>query len=96
MAVVNWRRRHGGLDASGGTEESPAFSRGKDESALPVPLAGGQQRLFREVGHLYGRGSGKKVVGRDAAPHRFLEQRLACNGYGPDGVLDRLLQLDDR
>ncbi|MFI6440050.1 hypothetical protein [Streptomyces sp. NPDC050759] len=27
VAVVNWRRRHGGLDATGGTKESPTFSR---------------------------------------------------------------------
>ncbi|MDX3025401.1 hypothetical protein [Streptomyces acidiscabies] len=34
VAVVNWRRRHGGLDATGGTEESPVF-----------PLAAAEQWL---------------------------------------------------
>ena len=33
-AVVNWRRRHGGLNATGGTQESPAFSRAAAEQWL--------------------------------------------------------------
>ncbi|GGN40887.1 hypothetical protein [Streptomyces fuscichromogenes] len=39
-AVVNWRRRHGGLDATGGTAESPTF-----------PLAAAEQWL-RALGRL--------------------------------------------
>jgi hypothetical protein len=34
VAVVNWRRCHGGLDATGGTEESPTFSRTAAEQWL--------------------------------------------------------------
>ncbi|WP_331737085.1 hypothetical protein OG426_56095 (plasmid) [Streptomyces canus] len=34
VAVVNWRRRHGGLDATGGTKESPTFSRAAAEKWL--------------------------------------------------------------
>jgi hypothetical protein len=34
VAVVNWRRRHGVLDATGGTEESPTFSRKAAEQWL--------------------------------------------------------------
>ncbi|OEJ36508.1 hypothetical protein [Streptomyces agglomeratus] len=33
-AVVNWRRRHGGLDATGGTDESPLFPRAAAEKWL--------------------------------------------------------------
>ncbi|MEV5598942.1 hypothetical protein [Streptomyces sp. NPDC052496] len=33
-AVVNWRRRHGGLDATGGTAESPTFPRAAAEQWL--------------------------------------------------------------
>ncbi|GAB2785926.1 hypothetical protein GCM10027073_17870 [Streptomyces chlorus] len=33
-AVVNWRRRHGGLDAAGGTAESPRFPRAAVEQWL--------------------------------------------------------------
>lgn len=40
VAVVNWRRRHGGLDATGGTAESPTF-----------PLAAAEQWL-RALGKL--------------------------------------------
>ncbi|MGW3424484.1 hypothetical protein [Streptomyces phaeochromogenes] len=40
-AVVNWRRRHGGLDATGGTDESPTF-----------PRAAAEQWL-RDLGKLY-------------------------------------------
>ncbi|MFE7427447.1 hypothetical protein [Streptomyces sp. NPDC057545] len=42
-AVVNWRRRHGGLEATGGTEESPLFPRAaaeqwlRDLDKLPEP-----------------------------------------------------------
>jgi hypothetical protein len=34
VAVVNWRRRHGGLDATGGTDESPTFPRAAAEQWL--------------------------------------------------------------
>ena len=33
-AVVNWRRRHGGLNATGGTQESHTFSREAAEQWL--------------------------------------------------------------
>ncbi|WP_331763845.1 hypothetical protein OH738_40870 (plasmid) [Streptomyces hirsutus] len=33
-AVVNWRRRHGGLDGTGGTQESPRFPRATAEQWL--------------------------------------------------------------
>ncbi|MGW3312996.1 hypothetical protein ACWDG9_41205 [Streptomyces sp. NPDC001073] len=33
-AVVNWRRRHGGLNATGGTEQSPTFPRAAAEQWL--------------------------------------------------------------
>ncbi|MFY0516146.1 hypothetical protein ACOMD4_38035 [Streptomyces anulatus] len=42
-AVVHWRRRHGGLEASGGTDESPLFPRAaaerwlRDLDKLPEP-----------------------------------------------------------
>ena len=42
-AVVNWRRRHGGLNATGGTDESPRFPRAaaeqwlRDLGKLPEP-----------------------------------------------------------
>ncbi|MFE5841992.1 hypothetical protein ACFQ7N_10135 [Streptomyces niveus] len=42
-AVANWRRRHGGLEATGGTEESPRFPRAvaeqwlRDLGKLPEP-----------------------------------------------------------
>ncbi|MFI8888244.1 hypothetical protein [Streptomyces sp. NPDC053813] len=44
-AVVNWRRRHGGLEATGGTDESPLFPRAaaeqwlRDLGKLPEPPA---------------------------------------------------------
>ncbi|MDH6604481.1 hypothetical protein M2164_000116 [Streptomyces sp. SAI-208] len=34
VAVVNWRRRHGGLDATGGTKQSPTFSHAAAEQWL--------------------------------------------------------------
>jgi hypothetical protein len=43
VVVVNWRRRHGGLAATGGTDESPSFPRAaaeqwlRDLDKLPVP-----------------------------------------------------------
>ncbi|MFF3958847.1 hypothetical protein ACFYY1_37430 [Streptomyces sp. NPDC001890] len=42
-AVANWRRRHGGLEATGGTDESPLFPRAvaeqwlRDLDKLPEP-----------------------------------------------------------
>ncbi|WP_042404433.1 hypothetical protein [Streptacidiphilus carbonis] len=42
-AVVNWRRLHGGLDATGGTDQSPRFPRAtaeqwlRDLGKLPAP-----------------------------------------------------------
>ncbi|WP_331721807.1 hypothetical protein OG596_38645 (plasmid) [Streptomyces sp. NBC_01102] len=42
-AVANWRRRHGGLEATGGTAESPLFPRAaaeqwlRDLDKLPAP-----------------------------------------------------------
>ncbi|MGW3414611.1 hypothetical protein [Streptomyces sp. NPDC000888] len=46
-AVANWRRRHGGLEATGGTDESPRFPRAaaeqwlRDLDKLPEPGSDG-------------------------------------------------------
>ncbi|MFI9311245.1 hypothetical protein [Streptomyces triculaminicus] len=72
-AVVNWRRRHGGLDAVGGTEESPRFER-----AAAV-------QWLRGLGELPA--SGEKRSHRDAdvmeAARAVLREELAATFPGP-------------
>ena len=72
--VANWRRRHGGLDATGGTEESPH---------LPPPgrrtVAASTTDLDRQT---------IEVAVIDAATDRKLRQRAAAGASGRRRVFD--------